>query len=554
MKPNPSPITKALIYCRVSTERQKDQGHGLDSQEHRCRQYADAKGYSVEAVFPDHVSGGGDFMKRPGMVALLSYLDAQAGEQYVVIFDDLKRYARDTEFHLRLRREMESRGAKRECLNFNFEDSPEGRFVETILAAQGELEREQNRRQVIQKMRARVEQGFYCFHPPVGYRFAKHQGGGKILVPDEPEATVIRDMFEALASGHLRTPMEVKHLLDQSSNFRPGKAPIPLQSLHIMLRSPLYAGYISIPKWGIRLLKGKHSPLISFGTWQRVQERLNGRAHTPARKDISADFPLRGAVACGCCGKPLTACWSQGRAGRYPYYLCQQKGCAMKGRAISRDVLHAQFSDLLRGLSPAPSLLDVARSMFRDRWHAVHGLQSSSRKAARDQAKQIDKQIEGLGKRLVSATSPHIIAAYEEQIDALGVEKIRLEEVAAGGAQGAQNSFDACFQTGWAFLSNPWKLWDSGDLIHRRLLLRLALAEPLPYDRDTGFQTASRDCFNSVFRVFCGSISRTVEIITSVIPPRTSASASDTFWQHSPQAPPCVICSRPTSADLWVLA
>lgn len=77
---------KALIYCRVSTTKQEDEGNGLESQEMRCRQYAQSMGYEVEAVFPDSVSGGGDFMKRPGMVALLSYLDAQPGTNgYVVI-------------------------------------------------------------------------------------------------------------------------------------------------------------------------------------------------------------------------------------------------------------------------------------------------------------------------------------------------------------------------------------------------------------------------------------------------------------------------------------
>jgi DNA invertase Pin-like site-specific DNA recombinase len=61
----------ALIYCRVSSTKQRLDGSGLDSQEQRCRSYAASSGYNVEAVFPDDVSGGGDFMKRPGMVALL---------------------------------------------------------------------------------------------------------------------------------------------------------------------------------------------------------------------------------------------------------------------------------------------------------------------------------------------------------------------------------------------------------------------------------------------------------------------------------------------------
>ena len=153
----------ALIYCRVASKKQSTQASDLESQEHRCRQFAKEKGYQVDAVFPDavfpdDVSGGGDFLKRAGMVALLAYLDAQGGAPYTVIFDDLKRFARDTEFHLRLRRELQLRNARVECINFNFEDSPEGKFFETIAAAQGQFEREQNTRQARQKMKAQVEQ------------------------------------------------------------------------------------------------------------------------------------------------------------------------------------------------------------------------------------------------------------------------------------------------------------------------------------------------------------------------------------------------------------
>lgn len=38
-------MQKSIIYCRVSSERQKTEGHGLDSQEHRCQELADRKGY-----------------------------------------------------------------------------------------------------------------------------------------------------------------------------------------------------------------------------------------------------------------------------------------------------------------------------------------------------------------------------------------------------------------------------------------------------------------------------------------------------------------------------
>lgn len=65
----------AIIYCRVSSTRQKLEGSGLDSQEHRCRQYAAAQGYEVVNVFPDDASGGNDFMQRPGIRDMLSFID-----------------------------------------------------------------------------------------------------------------------------------------------------------------------------------------------------------------------------------------------------------------------------------------------------------------------------------------------------------------------------------------------------------------------------------------------------------------------------------------------
>jgi len=129
-KSNTPTYSKALIYCRVSSERQKNEGHGLESQEHRCREYCTSKGYQVDKVFYDSVSGGGDFMNRPAMSQMLAYIDANIHDTYVVIFDDLSRFARDVVFHIKLRNAFESRGVTRECLNFNFDDTPEGEMIE----------------------------------------------------------------------------------------------------------------------------------------------------------------------------------------------------------------------------------------------------------------------------------------------------------------------------------------------------------------------------------------------------------------------------------------
>src|SRR5665213_2549004 len=159
----------ALIYCRVSSERQKIEGHGLAGQEHRCKDLALRLGYKVEEIFPDSITGGGNFMERPAMRALLDYVDKHPVRKYVVIFDDLKRFARDTVFHWNLRSAFKVRNITPLCLNYKFDETPEGTFVETIFAAQNQLEREQNKRQVIQKQKARLEAGYWTFGGKRGY-------------------------------------------------------------------------------------------------------------------------------------------------------------------------------------------------------------------------------------------------------------------------------------------------------------------------------------------------------------------------------------------------
>ncbi len=249
-------------------------------------------------------------MKRPGMVALLSFLDAQPDRKFVVIFDDLKRFARQTDMHIKLRQAFKQRGADVQCLNFKFEDSPESKFIETIIVAQGELEREQNRRQVLQKMKSRVENGFWVFRVPVGYKYVSAKGGGgKILVQQEPQASVVREGLEGYASGRFATQTELRRFLEEHPDF-PNDLPdgsIRSQTIVCLLNKVVYAGLVNAPVWGVSTRKGQHEGLISVATYEKIQERLNKGVYAPWRKDIKEDFPLRGAVACDCCGTPLTA-------------------------------------------------------------------------------------------------------------------------------------------------------------------------------------------------------------------------------------------------------
>ena len=481
---------KAVIYCRVSSKAQQEEGHGLDSQETRCRQHAAARGYEVAAVFPDTITGGIDFMQRPGMVALLSFLDAQPDEKFVVIFDDLKRFARDTRFHLDLRDAFRARDADIECLNFKLDDSPEGEFIETIIAAQGALERKQNGRQVAQKMKARMESGYWVHNAPVGYKYEEVKGRGKMLFPDEPLASIVREAFEGYADGRFQSQAEIRRFFESLPDFpRNKKGVITQQRVADILTHPLYTGYICSETYGLSWLKGQHEALISLEIFDKVQERRKGTARGPARKNIGDDFALRGFVACGDCGKPLRSSISRGNGGHYPYYLCQTKGCEAYGKSIPRDRLEGDVAEIVKSLQPGKILYDLTRAMFRDAWNQRLAQAEAAVKSAKRHILEIEKQVETLLSRIMKATNAAVIAAYEDKIGGLEREKRTLSEKLSNPAP-EKGKFDEMLELSLKFLANPYKLWETGDITLRRTVLRLAFTDRISYHRNKGPRTS----------------------------------------------------------------
>jgi len=190
-----------LVYARVSSKRQELEGHGRESQEERCKQDLRSVDVPYLRTFPDTFSGQGDFMKRPGMREMLAYIDDNSHRKFVVVFDDIKRLARDVPEHIKLRAAFRIRDVEVRCPNFNFDESEEGEFVELIFAGQAQLERKQNRRQVIQKMRARLETGHWAFGAKRGYKMEKSEVYGKLAVPKYPHAKYLKEAFEGFENG-----------------------------------------------------------------------------------------------------------------------------------------------------------------------------------------------------------------------------------------------------------------------------------------------------------------------------------------------------------------
>lgn len=504
---------KAIIYARVSSDRQKNEGHGLESQEHRCREYARNRGYVIEKVFQDSASGGGDFMKRPAMASLLNYLDSKPYQNFIVIFDDLKRFARDTIFHWKLKTELQARNAKVECLNFTFEDTPEGEFIETILAAQGQLERQQNKRQVIQKMNARLEKGYWAFYPPPGYKHIRNSVHGNLLTREEPSASIIQEALEGYASGRFREQKDVLDFLLKRGfydNKSKGKK-IYLEQVKRLLTRVLYAGYIEYPDWKVSRRKGHHLPLISLDTFEKIQNKLNGKAMVRTRKDINLDFPLRGFATCLGCKQLLTASWSTGRNNKFPYYRCKTLNCSERNKSIKKEAIEKDFEEILNNINPREEILDYVKDRMIDKWNKRIDDLSNHHKQKEFELKQIESQIEDVTQLIFKAKNETVRGVYEDKLEELANKKLGFQD-RVSNSNVNEIDFETATNKVFEYLKNPYSKWLKGSLADKRLVLKLVFTEELGYNRENGFGTAVLSLPLRVFEIIHTSKTYDVEM------------------------------------------
>ena len=479
---------KAVIYCRVSSAKQVSEGDGLGSQELSCRRYAAARGYEVIALFTDGVTGGTD--ERKGLLELLAFLGKQP-PGIVVVIDDIKRFARDVELHFGLKRTIMDQGARLESPLFRFEDTPEGKFIETMMAAQAELERNQNKRQVFNRMQARLEQGFWVFNAQPGYTYQRHPMAKKLLVPNS-QAPLVQEALEGFASGRFATAADVDRFLMSRGFFGTKKSyqGSRLTRIHNMLSSVVYAGWIEFPSWGITLRKGQHQGIISFETFTRIQERLKQRSSIRTERVKRNFYPLRGIVHCEGCSRRLTASHSRGRhGGYYDYYHCPHSECPLYGKGIPALKLESAFEDLLRPL-------ELSEEQYRAVVKWLEDFSQTETKAAErrqqrlaEELAEVDKRIGELIETISKASSELVIRSLETKIEELMHTKEQILAHRHESSSQAEVNVGTLLEQVGQLLKNPLLVWQIGDTKIRHLLAQIAFSGIVVYYRETGFGT-----------------------------------------------------------------
>jgi site-specific DNA recombinase len=378
----------------------------------------------------------------------------------VVIFDDLKRFARDVEVHLRLKSELKAREASLRCLNYNFDDSAEGEFVETIFAAQNQLERKQNRRQVCQKMKARVENGCWCFGQPAGYEYKRDKAHGKLLTPIHPVTDVLAKGLIDFAEDRLLTQTDfLQYLVSQNFHGLLGRdrKKIDYEFIKSLLVQPLYAGIIEYQKWGISKRKGLHEAIISEETFRKIQNKLKKPERKPRETD-NLEFPLRRVVSCAFCGLNMTGSVSRGKRKYYAHYTCNNKECKASPKNISASKMEEEYFELLSGIKLEPELLKVAEEIVTRIWNEKVQNTTLSQETAQAEIQAIEKEITEYIKLIPGTQSQGLRVRYEARVEELDQQLKQLE----GGLKNKKvPNFEEARDLALRFLGTPAETWQN---------------------------------------------------------------------------------------------
>ena len=309
-------INNAVIYCRVSTKEQVEEGNSLVSQQKLCSEYAFKNGFTLLKIFIEEGESAKN-ANRPELKNLLNFCTDRKNKITAVIVYKLDRISRNTHDYSQIRIMLKRHNVEIKSVTEFFEDTPAGRFMENIIANVAQFDNDVRIERCIGGMREAMHEGRYVWRAPKGYSNARVDG--KMNIVPNKEAKIIQALFKRVAENTASSEEIRKAFINHGLASR-NNTPISKSRFHSILKHEAYKGWIV--KLGERH-KGSYTPLVDEAIFEHVQLVLKGRSKkTIGYKVQNPDFPLRRFVNHPD-GNKLTGAWSKGRSKKYAYYQFQ---------------------------------------------------------------------------------------------------------------------------------------------------------------------------------------------------------------------------------------
>lgn len=474
---------KAIIYCRVSTTEQAQEGFSLRHQEIECRKFAQENGYEVDKVFIEEGESA-KTQDRTQLQKLIQYSVENSKELDALIIWKYDRLTRNLSDQMALAKNFSSLGIRVLSVTENNEETPVGNLMRNIIGSFAQFDNEVKAERCSAGMKQAIKEGRWVWNAPLGYKNDKE----KSLIKTDL-AIYIKEAFELYSSGIYKQQEVVKKLKEQ------GWKQINKNALGKILTNPIYTGYIKC-SWFPDPIKGIHEPIIDQATFDLVQLLITGRRKTiTSYKRNNPDFPLRGLITCPICNHKLTASWSKGRSGKkFGYYHCVSKDCSFK--AVPKSKLEEKFINYLQSIKPSSSIMELFKVIVLDVYKQEQGERIKEgyrlEKELQTLKEKQDKLLELLISDSISKEDYRIKGEMTK--NEIIVKQLELNEHTID-----ENDIETCINFATYWIENIDKLWEQADLNLKQQFQNIIFPENLYYDQ-LRFRTASLSPIFAIFK------------------------------------------------------
>jgi site-specific DNA recombinase len=342
---------KAIVYTRVSTKEQVDEGNSLATQERQCRAFALQHDYEIVKLFEER----GESAKtadRPQLQEMMTFGMVNRNNIDALIIYRINRLSRKTMDYGAIKAYFLKLGINVISVTEPIDNTPAGKFMETVIAATGELDNDVRAQQSRNGMVDAVKDGRWVWKAPYGYENTRVDGKKNIAPVSGSLPQIIREAWVMVDAGF--SLAEVRIQLYPKGLEHNGKI-VPFQTISKMFRKTVYKGVID--KFNLNIVSESIVPIVEPELWDRVLARLEGKNNKPAvYTKLRSDFPLRGTLYCQY-GHRMTASSPRGNGGVYPKYHCPT--CRKKGTSYDRDDTEKRFVEYASGIQYSPPLHDA---------------------------------------------------------------------------------------------------------------------------------------------------------------------------------------------------
>ncbi len=472
---------KAVLYTRVSTDEQKENGFSLQDQEVRLRRYCQQNNIEVISHYQDDHSAKN--FNRPQFQRFVDDVVAKKINPDMFLCVRADRFSRDVYGSLAMLQRFKAWNIQFRTLENHIElDTPEALLPFVINFTLGQVDNERRGLNTKRGMRQAVREGRWPWRAPIGYR---NNPLTKEIDVDEKIGPLVKEAFETFAKGiytaeEVRLAARKKGLICSKSNFLD------------TLRNTFYAGRIVLAAWKDEkeeFFIGKHFPLVSEQTFKQVQDILKGKRKAISISNTRCDeLLLRGFLQCKECGHKLTGSGSRSRNGSIHYYYHCQHGCKERFRA---DEANRDFALFLDRMALPEEVMNLYYAILKD----VFGTDNAKRES---ETKRLTGQIELANRRLSSLEDKYV----DDDIDRVTYQrkKGQYEEEKAGikaqltFLENQDDSFNRYLKYGCTLLGSPGKYYNESPLEVKQKIIGSIFPGKLIYE-DKNYRTTELNYF-----------------------------------------------------------